>query len=230
MSKWKFCSSIYILNLVTSVVFAQDLSCMNPTTVSCDFYEKCVESKFACGASGYAIGYGKKYCQEFIKLNTVNSNYGLLSGQGLSWRNSTLMCLQKELGQFLFTSNSSISCSGISNYAFDSHVNCYTLPNYSICDLPVSDWKIISSIPSGQDLLSIQSAKQIGKILLTCGKKIISELEKIQNLQYSQMYTSFNFEDDIHKNKKIYLLQIREQQLYEKLEFLEHLKGNDYAL
>ena len=32
---------------------------------SCDFYPKCLEATSPCGQSGYALGYGNKYCLRF---------------------------------------------------------------------------------------------------------------------------------------------------------------------
>ena len=34
---------------------------------TCDFYEKCIESKSFCGPTGYAMGYGTRYCKKFTK-------------------------------------------------------------------------------------------------------------------------------------------------------------------
>ena len=34
---------------------------------NCSFYPQCVEKRFPCGPNGYALGYGNKYCNIFVK-------------------------------------------------------------------------------------------------------------------------------------------------------------------
>jgi len=41
----------------------------------CNFYDQCIEQwTQTCGKSGYALGYGEKYCREFaVKLQLFNA-------------------------------------------------------------------------------------------------------------------------------------------------------------
>lgn len=81
----------------------------------CGFYD-CLERNCGCGASGYPLGYGKKYCQIF-------SNYPF-SGQGGKWRDATLRCLQRSL--IPYSQCPPTNCSTMKTKAFDSHPFCYT--------------------------------------------------------------------------------------------------------
>ena len=49
--------------LVTSK--AQDCTAL-ANAGNCDFYTQCVEPRFKCGAKGYPLGYGDKYCRRFV--------------------------------------------------------------------------------------------------------------------------------------------------------------------
>ncbi len=44
---------------------------------NCDFYRGCLEALFPCGAKGYALAFGEKYCQRFNNY----SNEQLLDGR-----------------------------------------------------------------------------------------------------------------------------------------------------
>ena len=163
---------------MTTNIFAID--CSDPTaTISCDYYRTCLEPKFQCGDSGYPIGYGEKYCMKFLALSTPNNPS--LSLKGVLWRNSTLKCLQSELDLGLENKLFS-NCEQLDNFAFDSHPGCYTLKNASICELPLSDWKTIASVPSFHDLLSLKSAKQMISIITSCSQTLIGQLNSIQRV------------------------------------------------
>lgn len=131
----------------------------------CTFYSTCLSSIKDCGASGYALGYGKKYCDSFS-----NSNF---SENGSKWRNSTLICLQEELvNNVLFED---LSCTAIKDIAFNSHPNCYTRngSGISICDfnkLTAADYYSIFKAIDIDDILSKDSAIQIVSTLKTCLK------------------------------------------------------------
>lgn len=35
----------------------------------CDFYSECMEANSHCGPTGYALGYGNKYCRRFAETS-----------------------------------------------------------------------------------------------------------------------------------------------------------------
>ena len=49
---------------LTVTVEAQDCTAL-ANNGSCDFYTQCVEPRFKCGANGYPLAYGDRYCRRF---------------------------------------------------------------------------------------------------------------------------------------------------------------------
>ena len=134
-------------------------SCQAPVERTCAFYSQCLESAFPCGESGYAIGYGEKYCSRY----DVEAGF---SAAGVVWRNAVLHCLQEKLVPLL-EETSTLTCDGVTTFAFDSHPGCYT-EGPSICFLPPGDvYNVVKTI-DGQDLLSLRSAKQMAAVAGTC--------------------------------------------------------------
>ncbi|MBS2018596.1 MAG: hypothetical protein JST00_37365 [Deltaproteobacteria bacterium] len=136
--------------------------CAAPKVGDCSFYAACIERTVPCGAEGYAIGYGTKYCERF-RLNDD------LSAEGLRWRDEVMVCLQRRLGRFLASPlRERATCEDIIEGAFDDHPQCYTEPGASVCDLPPSDWISIVATIDAQDLLSRRGRKQIGETAKIC--------------------------------------------------------------
>jgi len=158
------------LLIISGLTKALDQNCSNPTQKSCDFYKKCVENTKGCGVNGYAIGYGDKYCNRFLK-GTFSATKGKL------WVKSTLLCLQNELVPVLNTIDK-YNCSDISNYAFDSHPKCYLNPvsnnsDISVCWLPLKDLRQIFKVIDFKDMISRKALKQEKIVAKACAKKII---------------------------------------------------------
>jgi hypothetical protein len=134
-------------------------SCQAPVERTCAFYSQCLETAFPCGESGYAIGYGEKYCSRY----DVEAGF---SAAGVVWRNAVLHCLQEKLVPLL-SETSTLTCDGVTTFAFDSHPGCYTA-GPSICFLPPGDvYNVVKTI-DGQDILSLRSAKQMAAVAGTC--------------------------------------------------------------
>jgi len=202
--------------------------CYQPSEVSCDFYRGCLESHQSCGSEGYAIGYGKKYCERFLALNTPYAHTkSLLSRQGLNWRNSTLLCLQQELVPILSKEPYEHPCSDIKTHAYNSHPKCYTLPENSICDLPLSDWRVILSTVDFGDTLSLDGIKQAKAVLLTCTFALRDERDDLKRklllgrlTQYSRKTTETQIARIRSEEQKA---SDRLREITEKLKFLETL-------
>src|SRR5262245_58575577 len=113
---------------------AKAQQCVNPIKANCDFYSQCMEATCKCGfgSSGYAVSYGRKYCQRFLDEKGFTA-------AGLAWRDATLRCLQEKLVQGLPANAGGCDCAKLQNAAYATHVACYTQPGHSICDLPDTD-------------------------------------------------------------------------------------------
>ena len=122
---------------------------------TCDFYEKCIESKSFCGPTGYAMGYGTRYCKKFTKYIDV------FPPKGQEWIRKTLICLKKALVPF----EDEKDCKVIFNAAFDSHPQCYFEAGF--CDLfldPVHVPQLIKALVTVyeiKDFTNMLSMKQI---------------------------------------------------------------------
>jgi hypothetical protein len=141
-----------------NLVYPTVASCETPRPQNCSFYSACVEHETACGESGYALGYGEKYCNAFKNLSS-------LSAKGVAWRDSVMHCLQEELVPY---SQTRATCDTILTTAFDSHPRCYTQPEASICFLPPSDTLAVLGTIGGSELLTARSRKQILDTIGTC--------------------------------------------------------------
>lgn len=112
--------------------------CANTAKLSCGVYETCFAKYCQCtGASEYFLSYGKKYCDRFL------GGTGW-SAVGEKWRDRTLLCLQEEIIPKLdISSNPKCDCKAMKDFAFKTHVKCYTQPGASICSLTEGDFKKI---------------------------------------------------------------------------------------
>jgi hypothetical protein len=175
----------------------EPINCEKPAADQCLFYSQCIEEKKSCGPEGYAINYGQKYCLNFLE----NSE---LSEEGKKWRDITLMCLQKQLIP-VYKEPQKYSCNQIQSIAFDSHVDCYTQVDSTICDLKFSDlYEISINIIEVKDLISWSGVKQEFKVGVT--KCLPYYGEKLQNLikqnSSNKLLSYFSVDDEISDLKK----------------------------
>jgi hypothetical protein len=134
-------------------------ACLTPRHDNCSFYSACVEPSTQCGESGYALGYGEKYCTAFKNLNT-------LSPVGMAWKSAVMLCLQEALVPF--AEGATATCAEVLETAFASHPRCYTQPEHSFCFLPPSDTlKVLETIGIGE-LLAARTQQQIAQTALIC--------------------------------------------------------------
>jgi len=143
-----------------------DGNCASPPLPNddCGFYSRCLENTIPCGSTGYALGYGDKYCQRFN-----NSTRECVSTKGKAWITSTLACLQKSLVPML--SQKTLGCDELQKDAFDSHPICYTGDGneaLSICELPLSDWGCVVSTIDAKDALSQLGLQQEARVAAIC--------------------------------------------------------------
>ena len=105
--------------------------CRSALVGDCDWYARCLEPQYPCGAEAYAIGYGAKYCARFSAKKWA-------SPQTSAWVAKTRSCLQQSLIRYL-DANGAASCDDIRHAAFASHPDCYTSDPDSFCYLDVRD-------------------------------------------------------------------------------------------
>ncbi|RPA83350.1 hypothetical protein BJ508DRAFT_197606, partial [Ascobolus immersus RN42] len=101
-------------------------------TGKCSFYADCLEAKKKCGSSGYALDYGKKYCNKFENAKSK------FTTSGQRWVTKTMTCLQKKLVPAVKGTSGWTTCDAIEKKAFASHSDCYV--SSGLCDLDPKDW------------------------------------------------------------------------------------------
>ena len=137
--------------------------CQNSVKLGCNVYNICFERYCPCSADkNYFTNYGKKYCEKFLGRSDW-------SAQGATWRDKTLLCLQESIVPKLnFDHPEKCDCAKMKDFAFQTHVSCYSQDSASICRLPASDWaKIIETIDTA-DLLDSYGARQMLSIVNVC--------------------------------------------------------------
>ena len=137
--------------------------CANSANLSCQVYNTCFDRYCTCsGSSNYFITYGRKYCDRF--LNATG-----LSAAGKTWRDKTLLCLQEAIVPKLpIDAPATCNCAEMKDFAFRSHVECYTQSAASVCRLPLADWAKIAQIIDSADLFDRYGASQILDVVNKC--------------------------------------------------------------
>ena len=111
-----------------------------PEQNSCDFYQ-CREGRHQCGDDGYYLGFGYKYCQEYIELTPT------FKPETQRWMADVRLCLQEELAAL----SENRMCKDAMNFAFDSHSKCYM--EAGVCSLPLSEFYQVLKVIKGNVLL-----------------------------------------------------------------------------
>jgi hypothetical protein len=114
--------------------------CVNSIETSCSVYSTCFEKHCNCAGSEdeYLISFGMNYCNAFLSEHEFSST-------GKLWRDSALRCLQESLVPIIpLDESKTCDCAKVKEFAYSSHVGCYTQPSASVCDLPLSDIGLIA--------------------------------------------------------------------------------------
>lgn len=205
-----------VLGLLLLLMFSTSsfaVNCQNPSTVNCDFYTQCLEKKIPCGAEGYALGYGDKYCRKFKA-----GNFKTVGGKG--WRDKTLVCLQRALPQ-LYASQPYASCQKVKDHAFDSHSPCYLDPepglDLSICWIPAEDIREAVRIVDLVDALSPGGLSQSFSVATVCIREYWNEFS---------INTSYTHMSHRKKSKR----KISDEELYYRIKVMEELRAGRQTL
>lgn len=119
----------------------------------CEYYSCIAEAKH-CNRFSYPTNFGKRICLRYqVRLDQF-------SKPGKAWVDSVRRCLIHEMSQF----EEGLSCHGLRNRAFQSHVPCYIDNGY--CQLSRSDQKLViqSVLPGLTSLLAIRNGLNVLKI------------------------------------------------------------------
>lgn len=146
-------------------------ACAEPLPRNCAFYAQCLDKAVTCGESGYALGFGEKYCNGFRRTE--------FSEKGTAWVNSVMVCLQRALvpnvksatsgfSNASLTPSSNTVCQRTLDDAFASHPGCYTQPAASICFLGPSDVRKVFGVIGAKEVFTARTGAQISTTIGTC--------------------------------------------------------------
>ncbi len=138
-------------------------SCTEPRVQDCTFYQRCLEARTPCGAKGYALGFGARYCGAFQRV----SSHGLTE-RGSAWVDSVMLCLEKGLVPYVTPASAPVSCDEITRAAFEQHPGCYTQPESSICFLPPPDVLAVFETIGADELFTERTRAQMQAVVATC--------------------------------------------------------------
>jgi hypothetical protein len=153
-----------VLAALCSLVLAPPLHAQSSKklALSCEPYRQLDRRCHCAGADNYLLSFGYKYCRRFLQTTGWTP-------AGLHWRNRTMVCLQQVLRQ---TSSGiaarTCDCGQVREFAFRSHVVCYTQAAASVCRLPPNDQSRIYANIDGSDFFSANGISQFLSIALTC--------------------------------------------------------------
>src|SRR5690349_15509568 len=95
-SKWSARALLALFSLITSVsVSAAETPSPAPESCSaligaCDYY-RCREAQQSCGPRGYFLGFGDRYCRDYVTESVS------FTPAGQEWLRRVRACLQQEL-------------------------------------------------------------------------------------------------------------------------------------
>ncbi len=146
-------------------------ACAAPISRNCGFYAQCLDKAVGCGETGYALGFGEKYCNGFRRTE--------FSEKGTTWVNSVMVCLQKALVPTVQSAtngyrNASLApssaqvCQATLDKAFASHPGCYTQPAASICFLGPADIAKIFGVIGAKEVFTARTTSQVASTVGTC--------------------------------------------------------------
>lgn len=154
-------------------------SCERPVVLTCAFYASCLERALPCGESGYALGFGERFCTAF--------RHASMGPEGRAWVQGVMGCLQEALvprvraaGAFADAPGaprpSAATCAAIGEEAFASHPGCYTHPDHSICFLPPSDVAAVLATIGLPELVERRTRDQVLATIGICTGQIARRL------------------------------------------------------
>lgn len=136
---------------------------------SCDFYQ-CFDNRRSCGTDGYALGYGKKYCNRFGDF------YNDFTSDGQAMIDCVRKCLTKALlNQYSSGQASGGGCDQIKNIAFDSHVDCYY--NCNFCNVYANNKIALYHVYEVNDFFSTLALKQVVTVGAKCGGDLLHNIQ-----------------------------------------------------
>lgn len=87
----------------------------------CEFYLKCIEPTYQCGASGYPVNYGFKYCTSFSNYQKEGKFSKDKTDLQNTWVHDTLICLKQNMLKAIDGTDPATSCADLKKKEFAAH-------------------------------------------------------------------------------------------------------------
>lgn len=150
---------------------------------SCDYYACVDQNRLSCGGQGYALGYGKKYCEKFSAIDFPEAKTTLgadiFPGNGNVWRDNVRSCLQVNMEAW-FAGDAKKDCGSLRAFAFNSHPDCYTA-GPSFCELTPDNVARIGLTIQLNDFFKAESQQQIRTTSRICVAQMDSRISDERN-------------------------------------------------
>ncbi|KAH7694639.1 Protein W01A8.8, partial [Aphelenchoides avenae] len=146
-----------LLAVITANFFL--LPCGAQSCDGCNAYE-CVEGQKQCGPEGYPLGYGLKYCNRFFEPDV----YDRYDEAGKKFIGCTKDCLIRKLQENV-KQEPSETCDALADFAFNSHVDCYT--GCGFCDICKNNKAALLHTYDLTDFFSTKALEQVYTVAKT---------------------------------------------------------------
>jgi hypothetical protein len=147
---------------------------------SCEYYACLDQEVLSCGDLGYALGYGKKYCERFTALQFAPHRTALeeeaFPAVGAVWRDRVKVCLMNELEHYVGNQDA-LSCGELRSFAFKSHPHCYTR-SPSFCELSLENATRVGLTIEPRTLIAQESIDQIRDTATICVRDLSERITK----------------------------------------------------
>jgi hypothetical protein len=139
---------------------------------SCEFYNR-LEWMVPCGEGGYVNNFAHKYCEAYLAARDDFND--------TKWQNGARVCLQRAMLSKLRVSTT-VSCSQISDWGFDSHFGCYmrpipASPEIRFCRLKGQDIRRIGWIAKGE-VFEGRVVKQFARMVKECAGQYLQDVKQ----------------------------------------------------
>lgn len=135
---------------------------------SCDFYT-CFNDHRNCGSGGYALNYGRKYCNRF------NDYKNQFTSDGQTMINCVRKCLTSTLiGSYQTNDTAGQYCDHIQAAAFGSHVRCYRECNF--CQVWSHNKNALKNVYEFGDFFSREAISQVTLIGGECSISLAQDI------------------------------------------------------
>ena len=130
----------------------------------CEFY-KCFEERFPCGAGGYIMAIGHKYCTKY------HPHLSEFTQSGVDLINHMVECLPRCLAEKVYSKRRSIRCRSMRKEAYSLQEKCYMEKIELFCTGMRENRKAFGRSMDITDVLNGEAIGMMKRLSEKCGEK-----------------------------------------------------------